>query len=458
MSTIITPNRNYIFPLKDEDLERSINLMRVTTEAIDSDIHALFTTKANQGTTDTSAEVDTKILDAINDYNNQLDIYGTYVNGDVNTDSTLKNKLILKDVVTAGTHTKITYNAKGLVTGGTNIVKADVTNFVETDYVHIAGTETITGSKTFTGSVVLPTASIIDDTSTTTTTKGYSVNKIVGTYVPLTSYTDNNILTKLKTVDGAGSGLDADLLDGQQGSYYSPSTHTHSWSVITSKPTTIQGYGIIPEEIPASIDLDTKTVTALFSQSLNSEATTALHYPEPLAGLLEVFAYSAMIHQRYWVFNTSKVYKRAKYSTGAWTSWILEAPSVSPALTGTPTAPTAVVGTNTTQIATTAFVIANSSNALVANYSTKTTTYTAVANDYIYASTASGSFTITLPASPVANTKITILDSTGNFEVNNLTVARNGQTIMGLAEDILLDVANKEYRFIFTGTTWRVMQ
>jgi len=29
--------------------------------------------------------------------------------------------------------------------------------------------------------------------------------------------------------DGAGSGLDADKLDGQQGSYYSPTTHTHSY-------------------------------------------------------------------------------------------------------------------------------------------------------------------------------------------------------------------------------------
>ena len=28
------------------------------------------------------------------------------------------------------------------------------------------------------------------------------------------------LLTALKTVDGAGSGLDADLLDGQSGSYY----------------------------------------------------------------------------------------------------------------------------------------------------------------------------------------------------------------------------------------------
>lgn len=41
----------------------------------------------------------------------------------------------------------------------------------------------------------------------------------VGNYynyaVPLTSYTASDVLTKLKTVDGSGSGLDADLLDGK---------------------------------------------------------------------------------------------------------------------------------------------------------------------------------------------------------------------------------------------------
>ena len=42
----------------------------------------------------------------------------------------------------------------------------------------------------------------------------------------------------------------------------------------------------------------------------------------------------------------------------------LKAPLASPALTGTPTAPTAAQGTNTTQIATTAFVQANVSNLL----------------------------------------------------------------------------------------------
>lgn len=36
------------------------------------------------------------------------------------------------------------------------------------------------------------------------------------------SYTASDVLAKLVTVDGAASGLDADLLDGQHGSYYAP--------------------------------------------------------------------------------------------------------------------------------------------------------------------------------------------------------------------------------------------
>lgn len=37
----------------------------------------------------------------------------------------------------------------------------------------------------------------------------------------------SEVLTKIITVDGTGSGLDADLLDGQHGTYYSPTTHAH---------------------------------------------------------------------------------------------------------------------------------------------------------------------------------------------------------------------------------------
>jgi len=39
-------------------------------------------------------------------------------------------------------------------------------------------------------------------------------------YLPSASYTANDVLTKVKSVDGVGSGLDADLLDGEHGSYY----------------------------------------------------------------------------------------------------------------------------------------------------------------------------------------------------------------------------------------------
>ena len=35
-----------------------------------------------------------------------------------------------------------------------------------------------------------------------------------------TDQTASVLLTKLKTVDGSGSGLDADLLDGEEGTYY----------------------------------------------------------------------------------------------------------------------------------------------------------------------------------------------------------------------------------------------
>ncbi len=42
------------------------------------------------------------------------------------------------------------------------------------------------------------------------------------------SYTAGDVLAKLLTVDGAGTGLDADLLDGQHASAFASSTHNHN--------------------------------------------------------------------------------------------------------------------------------------------------------------------------------------------------------------------------------------
>jgi hypothetical protein len=46
------------------------------------------------------------------------------------------------------------------------------------------------------------------------------INQIINEYLPSSSYTAADVLAKLLTVDGAGSGLDADLLDGHDSSYF----------------------------------------------------------------------------------------------------------------------------------------------------------------------------------------------------------------------------------------------
>ena len=48
-------------------------------------------------------------------------------------------------------------------------------------------------------------------------------------------------MAKLVTVDGAGSGLDADLLDGQSSAAFAAATHTHAQSDITGLPTALSG-------------------------------------------------------------------------------------------------------------------------------------------------------------------------------------------------------------------------
>lgn len=51
--------------------------------------------------------------------------------------------------------------------------------------------------------------------------------------------TASEILTAIKTVDGSGSGLDADLLDGQQGSYYYPASNPDGYTTNTGTVTSV---------------------------------------------------------------------------------------------------------------------------------------------------------------------------------------------------------------------------
>jgi hypothetical protein len=84
------------------------------------------------------------------------------------------------------------------------------------------------------------------------------------------------------------------------------------------------------------------------------------------------------------------------------------------------------------------------------------TTYQAVVNDRILADSSGATFTITLPlnASLLVNDTIQIIDATQSFGTNNVTIARNGSLIQGVAEDLTLDLKGAIMTMIYTGPTY----
>ena len=70
--------------------------------------------------------------------------------------------------------------------------------------------------------------------------------------------------------------------------------------------------------------------------------------------------------------------------------------------------------------------------------------------------TTSNTVTATLPISPSTGDAIYFVDAGGAYATNNLVVARNGHTIMGLASDMTVSVDNQSFGLFYNGTTWRV--
>ena len=92
-------------------------------------------------------------------------------------------------------------------------------------------------------------------------------------------------------------------------------------------------------------------------------------------------------------------------------------------------------------------------------WATKSTTYQAVVGDALLCDTSGGAFTITLPLSPSVGNTVRIADIAGTFDTNNLTIARNGQKINNLSEDMVLDIGDVSVIFVYTGATygWRAV-
>jgi hypothetical protein len=139
-----------------------------------------------------------------------------------------------------------------------------------------------------------------------------------------------------------------------------------------------------------------------------SPATTLGNWQEllaPLAAVSSVFGRTGAVVAASGDYTVAQV-------TGA-------APLASPALTGTPTAPTATAGTNTTQLATTAFVTAGL--ALKANLASPTFTGTPSAPT---AATATNTTQLATTAFVQANQALNLKIANNLSDLNNATTAR----------------------------------
>ncbi len=149
------------------------------------------------------------------------------------------------------------------------------------------------------------------------------------TWTPV-SMTAADILTQIKTVDGTGSGLDADTVDGLQAT----ALIQHSLATAVNDFLVASGSGAFVKKTLA----ETKTILGIVASS------------DTVSGIVEL-ATAAEV-------TTGTDTTRAVTPAGLKVELDKKANLASPALTGTPTSTTAAPGTNTTQIATTAFVAA----------------------------------------------------------------------------------------------------
>src|SRR5690606_29005541 len=86
-----------------------------------------------------------------------------------------------------------------------------------------------------------------------------------------------------------------------------------------------------------------------------------------------------------------------------------------------------------------------------------TTNTGAVAGDNLFVDSSGGNVTITLPASPtIRDRPIDVTQVAG--AASSVTIARNNKRIMGLTQDMTLDVANASIRLQFVNDTvgWRL--
>jgi hypothetical protein len=90
--------------------------------------------------------------------------------------------------------------------------------------------------------------------------------------------------------------------------------------------------------------------------------------------------------------------------------------------------------------------------------SIQTTGFTATDGVLYPCDTTSAGFTATLPLTPTAGMRVAIVDIAGTASSNNITVGRNGSEIMGLAEDLIIDIDYAKVYLVYNATEgWLIL-
>jgi len=83
----------------------------------------------------------------------------------------------------------------------------------------------------------------------------------------------------------------------------------------------------------------------------------------------------------------------------------------------------------------------------------KTASFTAVSGNGYFVNTTSGAITVTLPATPSAGDIVAVQDYAGTWGTNNVTLARNGSNIGGLALDATLSTSDQSITLLYVDGT-----
>lgn len=84
-----------------------------------------------------------------------------------------------------------------------------------------------------------------------------------------------------------------------------------------------------------------------------------------------------------------------------------------------------------------------------------TTNRTALAGEILLIDTSAGTeITITLPANPRIGDRINLIDAAGNCGTVKAIIARNGQKIANIADNLDFDIKNTSLELLYTGSAY----